>query len=84
MTTETKIAELTAALETARTELRALANRGQSKAFDAAWLKRNAAEDALDEARLALRDKPAAADWNHRADLDQWQDDFAGDFEECN
>jgi hypothetical protein len=83
MTTETKIAELTAAVETARTALRAAANKGQD-AIDAAWLKMSATQDALDDARLALRDEPAAADWNHRADLDQWQDDFAGDFEECN
>ena len=23
-----------------------------------------------------------ATDWSHRADVDQWQDDFAADFEE--
>jgi hypothetical protein len=42
--------------------------------FHAAFCAHFVALDALTAA--------SSPDWNHRADVDQWQDDFAADFEE--
>lgn len=33
-------------------------------------------------AKFTIVDPVDATDWSHRADVDQWQDDFAADFEE--
>jgi hypothetical protein len=35
-------------------------------------------------AKITIVDPADAADWSHRADLANWQDDFAADFEEVN
>ena len=53
--------------------------------FAAAFAALRAADAKID-ARRARREQAAAAkisNWSHRADLDQWHDDFAADFEEA-
>jgi len=72
MTTPT--ATLAAAL-TATIDAMEKASNKNSPDFHAAFCAHFVALDALTAAS-------AAPDWNHRADLDQWQDDFAADFEE--
>ena len=76
MTTTSTIA-LAAAL-TATIDAMEKASNKNSPDFHAAFCAHFVALDALTAASAV----DTATDWSHRADVDQWQDDFAADFEE--